>query len=154
MTVSKRKARQLQRLRGEGYTLREISNRTSVPVPTVHRYVRNVPMNGHHPGESAPRPKTRDHGFSTDPGRHIDMPIGRRYGGLFVHLPDTVTCPACSKVSDDVVFCLDCGRCWIADCGHGSELEEDGHRGFSLGELKRGKGNGELHVFPLMFRKG
>ena len=34
---------------------------------------------------------------------------GSLYGGLLVHLPELLTCPACGEESNDVVFCLDCG---------------------------------------------
>ena len=159
----------LRRLREEGLSVREISKRTSVPSATVHRHVRGVEVNGHHPaslgveahkkdgggqGERQQRNsrQQRDHGFPKVPGRYIDIARGRRYHGLLIHLPDSVICPECEDESDDIVLCLDCGVIWMGECGHGGEIGNDQHRGVNLAELPRGKGNGELHVLPLTFQ--
>lgn len=154
MTINKRVVSNLRKLRADGLTLREISSRTGVAFATVHRHVRDVAMEGHHPREPFKVESKTDHGFPKVLGRYIGMERqGRRYQGLLVHLPDQVVCPVCKEETNDVVFCLDCGKCWIADCGHGSELSEESHEGINLGELRRKKGDGELHVFPMVFRR-
>lgn len=156
MVISEDTITDLQLLRKRGLSVREIANRTGVSSATVHRYVRKVQVRGHHPAEPKKAVRQhrgkRDHGFRKTPGRYIEIKLGRRYHGLLVHLPDPVFCPRCGEESDDVIFCLDCGSCWIGACGHGGEVGDDRHRGFNLGELKRGKGYGDLHVLPLTFQ--
>lgn len=156
MPIGKRNVAELRRLREMGFSVREISKRTGVPSATVHRYVRQIQVNGHHPETLTrvltQRRGTRDHGFTKKPGRYIEIERGRRYHGLLIHLPDPVFCPYCGLESADLVFCLDCGNCWIGDCGHGGEVGDEGHRGINLAELRRGKGEGDLHVLPLTFQ--
>ena len=93
-----------------------------------------------------------DHGFKRVLGRYIIIKHERRYHGLLMHLPDLITCPDCGEESNDIVYCVECGRTWINECGHGSEVTEEGHRGINIAELRRRKGDGELHAYPMIFR--
>jgi hypothetical protein len=111
-----------------------------------------VNVRGHHPAKPVKAATKTTHGFKKKTGRYIGIKTrSRPYDGLLIHLPDLVTCPACGEQSNDIVYCLACGRTWMAVCGHGSELEEDGHTGVNIAELRRVKGDGELHVIPLVF---
>lgn len=154
MTVKSSVANRLKLLREQGYTIREIANQTGVPSATVHRYTRNISVNGHHhigkPKKPSSSRKKRDHGFPKLEGRYIGIEKGRRYRALYIHLPDTVICPECDLETQHVVICLDCGQCWIGECGHGGDVGGRKHRGVNLAELRRGKnGDGSLHVHPV-----
>ena len=71
---------------------------------------------------------------------------------MLVHLPDRAVCSVCQDESNDIVFCFDCGKVWMAEFRHGGKLEGDSHKGINLGELRRVTGEGDLHVIPLMFK--
>ena len=154
MTRKKSQIRRLRKLRENGLSVRQIAQREQVPPTTVHHHVRDVKVKGHHPTEPIKPDSKTEHGFRKTPERYISIKTrGRLYGGLLIHLPDLVTCPVCGDQSNDIILCFECGKIWIADCDHGSELEGDSHKGVDLGELRRAEGNGELHVFPVVFRK-
>lgn len=144
----------LRRLRESGYTIREIGNQTGVPSATVHRYVRDVQVNGHHRIGTLKKAigarQKRDHGFPRVDGRYINVVRGRRYHALYIHLPDTFFCPQCNLETEHLVTCLDCGQYWIAECGHGGDVGRRKHKGINVADLKRGKkGDGRLHVHPV-----
>ena len=149
MALTRKLQAEIRALRKRGISVREISRRTQIPSATVHRHVRDVQVDGRHPG---PKQHTRTHGYTKKEGRYIEITRGRRYHGLLVHLPDSVFCPECGEESDDIVLCLDCGRVWMGLCEHGAEIGDDQHRGVNLAELRRGDGDGELHVLPLTFQ--
>ena len=78
MTINKRVINNLRKLRSDGLTLREISSRTGVAFATVHRHVRDVAMEGHHPREPFKVESKTDHGFPKVEGRQMTMVMSPR----------------------------------------------------------------------------
>ena len=122
------KIEEMRSLRVRGFTIREISRISGVPRATVHQYVRDTRVSGI--GEVvADNPAELPH--------------------LGVHLPHSVECPVCGKEQHTVVFCLDCGKAWMSECGHGGEVEDGRHKGIDLKVIERGEGDDLLYVFSM-----
>ncbi len=98
-------------LREEGYTIREISEKTDIPRSTVHRILQQREVNEETIWEELDK-------------------------ALLVHLPISFFCPRCGKEQRHAYLCPECGKfipaeCDSEECAKGVE--------FDLSNVKLGK---------------
>ena len=104
------KTSEILKLRKEGYTIREISEKTDVPRSTVHRILQQCEVDEETIWEELDR-------------------------ALLVHLPVTYFCPRCGKEQRHAYLCPLCGKfipveCYSKEC---ATVE------FNLSTVKLGK---------------